>query len=111
MSARCTADSALSSPSADLSGPAGRSRLRRLRPRTPRRLAVELVATDADARWTVICEGKEVRVTTDPAPTQATVRGRAEQLYLWLWGRALDDRPELDGDPTAAESFRDAARV
>jgi uncharacterized protein (TIGR03083 family) len=76
-----------------------------------RRLAVDLVATDVDARWSVVCEGKDVLVTMDPAPTQATVRGRAEQLYLWLWGRSEDDRPELAGDPAAAESFRVAARV
>jgi uncharacterized protein (TIGR03083 family) len=76
-----------------------------------RRLAVELVATDVDARWTVICEGKDLLVTTDPAPVQATVRGQAEHLYLWLWGRGLDDRPELTGDRAAAESFRAAARV
>jgi hypothetical protein len=76
-----------------------------------RRLAVELVATDVDACWTVICEGKDVLVTTEPAPTQATVRGRAELLYLWLWGRSLDDRPELTGDLATAESFREAARV
>jgi uncharacterized protein (TIGR03083 family) len=76
-----------------------------------RRLAVELVATDIDARWTVICQGKDVLVTTDPAPRQATVRGRAEQLYLWVWGRALDDLPQRAGDPAAAESLREAARV
>jgi uncharacterized protein (TIGR03083 family) len=75
------------------------------------RLAVDLVATDVDARWTVISEGTDVLVTTDPAPTQATVRGRAERLYLWLWGRASGDFLELAGDPAAAESLREAARV
>jgi uncharacterized protein (TIGR03083 family) len=75
------------------------------------RLAVDLVATDVDARWTVISEGTDVLVTTDQAPTQATVRGRAELLYLWLWGRASGDLLQLAGDPAAAESLREAARV
>ena len=61
--------------------------------------AIGLACTDADQRWHLdLAAAGELVVRREPIATVATVRGSAESLLLWLWGRVDDGAIEVEGD-------------
>lgn len=71
---------------------------------------VHVHATDAQGEWLIRFESGAVVVESGHAKGDAAVRGRAADLYLWLWGRVPLDRLEVLGDPAAAEALRTVTR-
>jgi uncharacterized protein (TIGR03083 family) len=69
----------------------------------------ELVRLDAGARfWTVGLHAGLVEVHAIDVPPNATVRAEAFVLHRWLWGRALPDDVEIEGDRSAVAELRSA---
>ena len=63
--------------------------------------AIRLACTDAPKAWHLdLAEAGRLTVHTNPIDTAATIRGTAEALLLWLWGRVDigDAGIEVDGD-------------
>ncbi len=81
---------------------------RRQPPERP--VTVALRTDDIDAAWTVTL-GDDVSVVRREEAADATVAAAAADLYLWLWGRVADDLVEIDGEISAVETLRAAARV
>ena len=81
----------------------------KLRSERPMSLAIE--ATDAEAAWTVGIgpEGREV--TAGRGAADATVTGRAHDLYLLLWNRIGADRVTVEGDPAVLGLWRERAHI
>jgi uncharacterized protein (TIGR03083 family) len=62
--------------------------------------------TDGAGEWLVRFEGDDVAVTHEHAKGDIAVRGTAENLFLWLWGRLPADRLEVHGDASLLERYR-----
>ena len=67
---------------------------------------VHLHATDAEGEWLIRFDPEAIVVEVGHAKGDAAVRGPAEDLLLWLWGRRPLDALELFGDRTAADALR-----
>lgn len=50
-----------------------------------------------------------LKLTPGPIITDATIRGRADDLDLWLWGRGPLNELTVEGDVTVAAKIRNAA--
>jgi len=69
-------------------------------------VSVHLHCTDTDGEWLITrldADGIEFR--REHAKGDVAVRGRADDLLLWLWRRA-DSGVEILGDASVAERFR-----
>jgi uncharacterized protein (TIGR03083 family) len=67
---------------------------------------VHLHCTDTDGEWLVThLDESGIAFTREHAKGDTAVRGRANDLLLWLWGRA-EESVELLGDVAVAERFR-----
>ncbi len=76
----------------------------RSNPVYPRR-SLHLHCTDTAGEWTLVGDdGPTVTVTREHAKGDAAVRGPAQELLLWIWGRPGDI--ELFGDPDVAKIWR-----
>lgn len=65
--------------------------------------------TDVDGEWMLIGGGENtVTVTREHAKGDAAVKGPAEHLLLWIWGRPGGDI-EIFGDETVASTWRNLA--
>jgi uncharacterized protein (TIGR03083 family) len=63
--------------------------------------------TDGEGEWLVRFEGDDVTVSREHAKGDVAVRGSAEDLFLWLWGRIPSDRLEVHGDASLLERYRE----
>lgn len=67
--------------------------------------SLHLHCTDTVGEWTMAGDdGPNVTVTKEHAKGDAAVRGEAEELFLWVWGRPAD--VEIFGDKTVAEQWQ-----
>jgi uncharacterized protein (TIGR03083 family) len=66
---------------------------------------VHLHATDVEGEW-LVTFGERLTITEGHAKGDAAVRGPAEHLYRWLWGRAPQDGLEVFGDQAAVDRLR-----
>jgi uncharacterized protein (TIGR03083 family) len=76
-------------------------RVARLIANAPAGPGIVLACTDAPDTWYVdLTEAGHLDMSTEPIETAVTLRGAAEALLLWLWGRvdATDHNIEIDGD-------------
>ncbi|HLJ67684.1 MAG TPA: maleylpyruvate isomerase family mycothiol-dependent enzyme [Chloroflexota bacterium] len=62
--------------------------------------------TDGEGEWLVRFEGDDVTVAREHAKGDVAIRGTAEQLFLWLWGRIPADALEVHGDRALLERYR-----
>jgi uncharacterized protein (TIGR03083 family) len=67
---------------------------------------VHLHATDIDGEWVIRFEDGDVVVEPGHLKGDAAVRGPADELLLWLWGRVPLDGLEVFGARDAAEALR-----
>ncbi|MET0324526.1 MAG: maleylpyruvate isomerase family mycothiol-dependent enzyme [Ilumatobacteraceae bacterium] len=67
---------------------------------------VHLHATDAEGEWLIRFDEGDVTVDVGHAKGDAAVRGPADELLLWLWGRVPLDRFEVFGARDAADALR-----
>ena len=74
----------------------------------PRTLLV--APTDADTWWhvTINPQDRVVR-STGSQSADATVRGTASDLYLYLWNREPEQPVHFDGDDTVRQLWRELA--
>lgn len=63
--------------------------------------------TDGEGEWLVRFEGDEVKVQREHQKGDVAIRGSAEQLFLWLWGRIPTDRLEVHGDISLLDRYRE----
>jgi uncharacterized protein (TIGR03083 family) len=82
----------------------------RLRAEPP--ASVLVAPVDADAWWhmTISADGRATRSDGDPS-ADATMRGTASDLYLYLWNREPQQAVEFRGDQRVLELWRDLARI
>jgi uncharacterized protein (TIGR03083 family) len=66
---------------------------------------VHLHATDVEGEW-LVTFGEHLVITEGHAKGDAAVRGPAEHLYRWAWGRAPQDGLEVFGDQAAVARLR-----
>ena len=64
--------------------------------------------TDGDGEWMLKGDGDRVVVTEEHAKGDAAVRGSAEDLLLWIWGRSSEG-VEILGDTEVADAWRSLA--
>lgn len=62
--------------------------------------------TDGPGEWLVTFTGEEVAVLPEHAKGGVAIRGTAEDLFLWLWGRISPDRLDVRGDVTMLNQYR-----
>lgn len=62
--------------------------------------------TDGHGEWLVRFDGDDVTVRHEHAKGDVALRGSAEQLFLWLWGRLPADRLEVFGDRSLLDRYR-----
>tara|TARA_B100000686_G_C16642317_1_gene890837 strand:- start:109 stop:810 length:702 start_codon:yes stop_codon:yes gene_type:complete len=70
--------------------------------------SLHLHQTDGDGEWLVSATGGNLQVTREHAKGDAAVRGTAENLFLYLWGRSNDDL-EYFGDQKVIEAWAKVA--
>lgn len=71
-----------------------------------------IAPTDAGAWWhmTIGPDGRATRSDGDQG-ADTTLRGRAGDLYLYLWNRPPQDPIQIDGDQRVAQLWREQARI
>ena len=70
--------------------------------------SLHLHCTDTHGEWTVVADAdNNLTVTHEHAKGDAAVRGEAEELLLWLWGRS--NEVEIFGDDDVAMTWRSLA--
>ena len=70
--------------------------------------SLHLHCTDTVGEWTVIGDdGPNVTVTKEHAKGDAAVRGQAEEVLLWVWGRP--GQVEIFGDEQVANTWQELA--
>lgn len=70
--------------------------------------SLHLHCTDTAGEWTFVGDdGPNVTVTREHAKGDAAVRGPAQELLLWIWGRPGE--VEVFGDPEVAATWRTLA--
>ena len=62
--------------------------------------------TDGPGEWLVTFQGEDVTIRPEHARGDIAIRGSAEDLFLWLWGRISADRLEVHGDAGLLERYR-----
>lgn len=67
--------------------------------------SIHLHSTDDAGEWFLRLEPEGVTVTHEHAKGDAAVRGTASDLLLYLWGRPVEDRLDVLGDPAAVEKM------
>jgi uncharacterized protein (TIGR03083 family) len=71
---------------------------------------LRVLAVDADGDWLATLHANALVVAPGPADpdakADATVRGQASDLLLWLWGRGQLGRLDASGDPAVVAGVR-----
>jgi uncharacterized protein (TIGR03083 family) len=62
--------------------------------------------TDGPGEWLVTFNGEAVAVATEHAKGDIAIRGSAEDLFLWLWGRISPDRLDVHGNAALLDRYR-----
>jgi uncharacterized protein (TIGR03083 family) len=62
--------------------------------------------TDGPGEWLVTFNGEDVAVRAEHAKGDIALRGSAEDLFLWLWGRISADRLDVHGNAALLERYR-----
>jgi uncharacterized protein (TIGR03083 family) len=62
---------------------------------------------DGDGEWVIRFDSDAVTVRKEHAKGDIALRGTAEDLFLWLWGRIPADRLEVFGDRSLLERYRE----
>lgn len=71
--------------------------------------SIHLHCTDTAGEWIIVgTDGPDFTVTREHAKGDAAVRGTAEALLLWIWGRPSAD-VEILGDEAVATVWRELA--
>ena len=71
--------------------------------------SLHLHCTDTEGEWMLVGDdGSSVAVTKEHGKGDAAVRGRAEDVLLWIWGRPSGDL-EIFGDPEVAGTWQSLA--
>lgn len=66
---------------------------------------LHLHCTDAEGEWMLVGDdGPNVTVTNEHGKGDAAVRGQAEEVLLWVWGRPAD--VEIFGDEDVAKTWQ-----
>jgi uncharacterized protein (TIGR03083 family) len=73
--------------------------------------SLAVVATDADAAWTMTIGPDSRTVVAGRQPADLTLTGPATALYLLLWNRGRPGGLELDGDRAVLDLWRERANV
>lgn len=68
-------------------------------------VSVHLHSTDGAGEWLLRLEPDGLRVTREHAKGDAALRATASDLLLYLWGRPVEDRVDVIGDPAAVEAL------
>jgi uncharacterized protein (TIGR03083 family) len=72
---------------------------------------IHLHRTDGEGEWLVELSSWPPVVSDGHAKGGAAVRGSAEQLLLFLWGRRPNDTVEVHGDPAMVDSLLAAPQL
>lgn len=67
--------------------------------------------TDGEGEWLARFDGDTVTVSREHAKGDIALRGTAEELFLWLWGRIPADRLAVYGDPALLAHYRELVPV
>jgi uncharacterized protein (TIGR03083 family) len=67
--------------------------------------SVHLHSTDGAGEWLLRLDPDGIAVTREHGKGDAAIRGPVSDLLLYLWGRPVEDRVEVIGDPTAVEAL------
>lgn len=62
--------------------------------------------TDGEGEWLIRFDGDAVTVKREHAKGDVAIRGSAENLFLWLWGRIQADRLDVQGDTSLLVRYR-----
>jgi uncharacterized protein (TIGR03083 family) len=77
-----------------------------------RERTLTVAATDVDGAWTVRLAPEGFRTATGAVSGgDASVRGPASELYVWLWNRASPEGLDRSGDGSLLDLWREHARV
>lgn len=67
--------------------------------------SIHFHSTDGAGEWLLRLEPDGSVVTHEHAKGDAAVRGAVSDLLLYLWGRPMEDRVDVLGDPAAVETL------
>jgi predicted lipid carrier protein YhbT len=62
--------------------------------------------TDVPGEWLITFQGGDVAVKQVHEKGDIAIRGSAQDLFLWLWGRIPGDRLEVLGDTALLQRYR-----
>jgi uncharacterized protein (TIGR03083 family) len=62
--------------------------------------------TDGPGEWLVTFQGEDVTVRAEHAKGDIAIRGSAEDIFLWLWGRIPADRLDIHGNVALLAQYR-----
>jgi uncharacterized protein (TIGR03083 family) len=63
--------------------------------------------TDGEGEWLVHFQGDGVTIRQEHSKGDVALRGSAENLFLWLWGRIPADRLDIHGDTDLLARYRE----
>jgi uncharacterized protein (TIGR03083 family) len=66
---------------------------------------------DADGEWLITGTADGTELTREHAKGDVAARGRASDLFLFLWGRVAPTTLDVFGDAALLDQFRDASHV
>ena len=67
--------------------------------------SLPLHCSDTEGEWMLVGDdGPNVTITREHGKGDAAVRGQAEEILLWIWGRP--GQVEIFGDEAVAEAWR-----
>jgi uncharacterized protein (TIGR03083 family) len=65
-----------------------------------------VAVSTGDRSWIITMEREKASVDEDAGGADATIGGEPSDVYLWLWGRAPDERVTREGDEDVVRLLR-----
>jgi uncharacterized protein (TIGR03083 family) len=62
--------------------------------------------TDGPGEWLVTFDGDALAVREEHAKGDIAIRGSAEDIFLWLWGRVSPERLDVHGNAALLDQYR-----
>jgi uncharacterized protein (TIGR03083 family) len=62
--------------------------------------------TDGPGEWVVTFNGDDIAVREEHAKGDVAMRGSAEDIFLWLWGRISPERLDVQGNAALLDQYR-----